>query len=58
MNWLTAVEAATSFYLISGALIIDASKNMPSRFLFKVVPMMLGLPLAFAVVARLKGWPL
>ncbi len=44
--WLITVEALTAFYLIGGSLVIDASQNMPSKFLFKVVPMGLGLPLA------------
>jgi hypothetical protein len=57
-NWVTVFQAMAAFYLIGGALVIDASKNWPSRFLFKVVPMALGFPLAVAVVAKINGWPL
>jgi hypothetical protein len=56
--WLIVVEAFAAIYLVGGALPIDASENLPSRFVFKVIPMALGLPLAFAVAAQLLGWPI
>jgi hypothetical protein len=55
--WMTILEALVAFYLVAGALIISAESNLASKFIFKVLPMMLGLPLAFVVAAKLLGWP-
>lgn len=57
MNWLLWVETLAAVYLIGGALVIDASANLLSKFLFKVVPVLLGIPLAFGVAAKMLGWP-
>lgn len=56
--WLTVIHALTASYLIAGSLLINASSNLPSRIAFKVIPMALGLPMAFGVFALLLGWPL
>ncbi len=55
--WLIIVQGLAAFYLVGGALVIDA-KDLPSKFIFKVFPMAIGLPLAFGVVARIMGWPI
>ena len=51
------VQGLSAGYLIFGSLIITADKNLASKVFFKVVPMLLGLPLAFDVFAKIMGWP-
>lgn len=53
----TIFEALCAFYLILGALVVTA-RDLPSKLIFKAAPMAIGLPLAFIVFAKLKGWPL
>lgn len=55
MIWVIVFQALAAFYLVTGALVIDASKNLASRIVFKVIPMMIGLPLAFAVFQQIAG---
>lgn len=57
MMWLTVTQGLAAFYLIGGALMIKADSNTQSRIFFKVIPMALGLPLAFGVAGKLLGWP-
>lgn len=56
--WLTVIQAIAAAYLILGSLVIDADSNWQSRFIFKIVPMCLGFPLAIGVAGKLLGWPL
>ena len=55
MNWMIVTQAATAFYLVAGSLVIDASSNFASKVIFKVIPMLLGVSLAFGVFAQVKG---
>lgn len=55
--WVIWVQAAAAFYLVGGALVINC-ENIPSKIVFKVIPICIGLPLAFAVAGKLLGWPI
>ena len=49
------VQMAAAIYLVGGALVIDC-KNFESKIIFKAVPMLIGLPMAFYVTAKFMGW--
>jgi len=55
--WFIVAQAAAAIYLVLGPLMINASPNIESRIAFKVIPMSIGIPLAFGVVAQWMGWP-
>lgn len=55
--WMIYCQAAAALYLVGGSLMINATGGLMSKFVFKVVPMCLGLPLAFGVVGHILGWP-
>lgn len=56
--WITWFEAAAAFYLVGGSLVINATGGLRAKIIFKVIPMCIGLPLAFAVAAKMLGWPI
>ena len=56
-TWILAVMTLAAIYLIGIALIINTN-GIPSAMVFKVLPMCIGLPLAFAVAGRILGWPI
>jgi hypothetical protein len=56
MNWQYWFYAAGAAYLFFFAFMVDTS-NLRSAFIFKFVPFAIGLPIAFAVAARVLGWP-
>lgn len=55
--WYLIVQGAAAAYLVGGSLAINVAPNLPSRIYFRVIPMAIGLPLAFGVAAQLLGWP-
>lgn len=56
--WMTWAQGAAAIYLVGMAVTLDPSKNWPSRLLFKLAPMAIGLPLAFGVAGKILGWPI
>lgn len=51
---LLCIQGATAAYLVLGATIINAGDNLASRLIFKVIPMALGLALAFGVYEQVR----
>lgn len=53
---IIALEALAGIYLL--AMVSLDTENLLSMILFKVVPLLLGVPLLFVAFARYMGWPL
>lgn len=56
MGWQYWFYGAGAAYLFFFAFLVDTNK-LRSALLFKFVPFAIGLPIAFAVVAHIFGWP-
>lgn len=54
--WTIIAELAAAVYLIGLASIIS-TEGAPSGFLFRFLPLITGIPLAFIATARIMGWP-
>jgi hypothetical protein len=55
--WPLLIEGAAATYIISLSTIMKC-ENLASQFLFKALPMLVGVGLAFVTTARVMGWPL
>jgi hypothetical protein len=53
-TFLLCIQGATAAYLIVGVTILKASDNLASKIIFKAIPMVLGLALAFGVYEQVR----
>lgn len=52
------LAAACATYIIVFSLVADAHGDLIPVFVFKILPLLLGIVMGFFVVAKFMGWPI